>query len=88
MAKTWYPVIDYVICEECGECIEKCKNGVYDSSKAPSPIVQTPINCIDHCHGCGNVCPTGAITYLGEDTDWVAKNKNNEKGSGCGCGCS
>jgi|LSQX01.1.fsa_nt_gb formate hydrogenlyase subunit 6/NADH:ubiquinone oxidoreductase subunit I len=24
MAKTWYPVIDYLTCTECGTCIEHC----------------------------------------------------------------
>jgi ferredoxin len=28
-------------------------------------------NCVDHCHGCGNKCPVGAITYVGEDTGWT-----------------
>lgn len=22
---------------------------------------------IDHCHGCGNKCPVGAISYVGDD---------------------
>ena len=24
MAKNWYPVIDYILCEECGTCVEGC----------------------------------------------------------------
>ncbi len=74
MAKTWYPVIDYVVCAECGDCIVKCKNGVYNKEKAPSPVIDSPLNCIDHCHGCGNACPVGAISYVGEDTDWTPPN--------------
>lgn len=35
MAKTWYPVVDYVICSECGTCVTKCPHGVYDTRKAP-----------------------------------------------------
>lgn len=31
MAKTWYPVIDYLTCVECGTCIAKCPHDVYDS---------------------------------------------------------
>ena len=38
---------------------------------APSPIVSNPDGCIDHCHGCGNKCPVGAITYVGDDTGWI-----------------
>jgi C_GCAxxG_C_C family probable redox protein len=74
MAKTWYPVVDYMTCVECGTCAEKCPHGVYDSAKAPSPIVTNPEACVDHCHGCGNRCPVGAITYVGEDTGWTPPN--------------
>ncbi|MFT9057667.1 MAG: DUF2703 domain-containing protein [Ethanoligenens sp.] len=88
MAKTWYPVIDYLTCEECGTCIAKCPHNVYDSTKAPSPIVNNPEACIDHCHGCGNRCPVGAITYVGDDTGWEPPNgaKESEE-SCCSCGC-
>jgi NAD-dependent dihydropyrimidine dehydrogenase PreA subunit len=71
MAKTWYPVIDYLECAECGACVKKCSYGVYDKTKAPSPLVVKPENCVDHCHGCGNLCPNGAITYVGDDTGWT-----------------
>ena len=42
MAKTWYPVIDYLTCVECGTCVAKCPHGVFDTAKAPSPIVKNP----------------------------------------------
>lgn len=71
MAKAWYPVIDYLACLECGTCVTQCPHGVYDTAKAPSPVVQNPQACIDHCHGCGNRCPAGAITYVGDDTGWT-----------------
>lgn len=74
MAKTWYPVIDYMTCLECGTCVGSCSHGVYDKSKAPSPVVINPNGCIDHCHGCGNKCPAGAITYVGDDTGWTPPN--------------
>lgn len=86
MAKTWYPVIDYIVCIECGACINKCTHDVFNKEKAPSPIVINPKNCIDHCHGCGNLCPDGAITYVGEDTGWIPQNSSlslNEDGCGC-----
>jgi NAD-dependent dihydropyrimidine dehydrogenase PreA subunit len=97
MALKWYPFIDYMLCEECGSCINKCSHGVYDEEKAPTPIVIQREECIDHCHGCGDLCPVGAISYVGEDTGWVppiAKKEENQGcgcdggcGSGCGCGC-
>lgn len=87
MAKTWYPVIDYTLCTECGSCSKKCSHGVYDPAKAPTPIVIMPDECVDHCHGCGTLCPVGAIRYVGEDTGWVPPNgKLAESGCGCGCG--
>jgi NAD-dependent dihydropyrimidine dehydrogenase PreA subunit len=88
MAKNWYPVIDYLTCIECSTCVSKCPHNVYDKAKAPSPIVRRPEDCIDHCHGCGNRCPVGAITYVGDDTGWTPPNKNQEaEESCCSCGC-
>lgn len=88
MAKTWYPVIDYLVCAECGTCVAKCPHGVYDAAKAPSPVVTNPEACIDHCHGCGNRCPVGAITYVGDDTGWTPPNGSQEPTeSCCSCGC-
>lgn len=66
MSKTWYPVIDYEKCIECGACTNKCKHGVYDLKKAPTPVVIAPENCIHECHGCGNLCPSEAISYVGD----------------------
>lgn len=88
MAKTWYPVIDYISCAECGTCVAKCPHGVYDTAKSPSPVVKNPKACVDHCHGCGNRCPVGAITYVGEDTGWVPPNgEPTEEVACCSCGC-
>ena len=87
MATAWYPVIDYAACSECGMCVEDCPHGVYDRSKAPTPVVQNPDNCIDHCHGCGNPCPEGAITYVGDDTGWTPpKGAPESVPSACECG--
>ena len=87
MAKTWYPVIDYLTCIECGACISKCSHGVYDKAKAPSPVVKNPQACVDHCHGCGNICPVGAITYVGEDIGWtLPKAEQTTQEACCSCG--
>ena len=74
MAKNWYPMINNETCIECGKCIEKCAHGVYNKDKSPKPEVINPAGCIDHCHGCGELCPTGSITYFGEDTVWTPPN--------------
>lgn len=91
MTKTWYPVIDREKCIECGACVNHCPHDVYDKEKDPTPVVGLPENCVQGCHGCGNICPVGAITYKGEDTDWVppkGKEEESKSDSNCGCGGS
>ncbi len=65
MAETWYPVIDYDLCAECGACVAKCCNGVYVKGKS-RPEVVNPNNCVSGCRGCQKLCPTGAISYIGD----------------------
>ncbi len=44
--------------------------------------------CIDHCHGCGNCCPVGAITYVGDDMGLTPLNgKQTSEESCCSFGC-
>jgi NAD-dependent dihydropyrimidine dehydrogenase PreA subunit len=87
MSKLWYPVIDYVKCTECGTCIDFCSHGVYDKTKAPSPVVTQSDGCIQGCHGCGNTCPVGAVEYVGDNTGWVPPNGEKEETAECGCNC-
>ena len=87
MSKNWYPVIDYGKCTECGTCVEYCGSGVYDLEKAPNPDVIFADGCYEGCHGCGNLCPVGAITYFGENTDWTPPNAKVKENVGCGCDC-
>ena len=86
MAKNWYPVIDILECAECGTCVAKCSHGVYDKSKAPVPVIVAPDSCIDRCHGCGNKCPKGAITYEGDNTGWTPPHGTPKESTGCCCG--
>lgn len=86
MAAKWYPVIDYSLCVSCGTCSAFCGHGVYDMSKAPAPVVVSPAGCVDHCHGCGNQCPVGAIAYVGDDTGWTSPHgERTEKTEACCC---
>ncbi len=78
MSKTWYPVINYEKCNECGACIEKCTHGVF-KEEGTRPVVAYPAGCVQGCNGCGNRCPEGAIEYVGE--------KGNSSESSCGCCC-
>ena len=72
MSKKWYPVVDVLSCIECGTCVNNCPHSVYDKSKTPSPIVINPDSCVEHCHHCGDNCPVGAITYVGNNIGWIA----------------
>lgn len=78
MVEKWYPVIDYSLCTECGACVAECTHGVYKPG-LPSPVVNNPEACIEHCHGCGNRCPAGAITYVGDSTGWIPQNSKKEE---------
>lgn len=80
MSKNWYPIINYDKCIGCMACIKKCKRGVYQIGSNAKPKVINPDNCVEGCHGCGNICPTNAITYFGDSG-------SNEKINSCG-GCS
>lgn len=66
MAVDWYPVIDREKCTDCLVCYEFCPNEVY-ILEDESPVVVRPENCISGCHGCENQCPSGAITYFGDN---------------------
>ena len=84
MSKTWYPVINYEDCIECGACFNKCSHEVFKlKDKCPS-VVNTE-GCVKGCHGCGNLCPVGAIEYVGDDTGWVPPGKKEaaEEASCC-----
>ena len=83
MARIWYPVIDYIACTDCGDCIERCPQGVYDSNKFPSPDVKNPNECIDHCRECSMHCPVGAISYVGDHADLAPTNGNEMEEEAC-----
>ncbi len=70
MAKTWYPMVDAVSCIECGDCVTVCTHGVWQQMGS-FPVVKNPAACEDHCRQCGEICPVGSISYLGEDSDWI-----------------
>jgi len=78
MTKTWYPVINYENCTECGVCTNTCTHGVYqkDSEK---PKVMYPEECVNQCRGCQALCPAEAITYF-------SSTGGNKTVYGCSCG--
>lgn len=84
MSKTWYPVINYENCIECGACFNKCSHGVFKLEDA-RPVVVDPDGCVQGCHGCGNLCLSGSIEYVGDNTDWVPHGKKDAADEPC-CG--
>ncbi|HEX9059769.1 MAG TPA: 4Fe-4S dicluster domain-containing protein [Clostridia bacterium] len=84
MSKSWYPVLNYETCKECGACFKKCSHGVFELD-GKRPVVVNPDECVQGCHGCGNLCPVGSIEYVGDTTGWVPPNKESgcDKNSGC-----
>ncbi len=78
MSKNWYPVINQENCIECGSCVNFCPHGVYEK-ESDKPIVLSPEECIEGCHGCQGICPAEAITYFGD--------AGEKPSSACGCGC-
>lgn len=65
MAKTWYPVINYENCTECGACVIQCSHGVYEKNTM-KPNVIHPDGCVDGCRGCQSLCLVNAIDYVGD----------------------
>ena len=84
MSKTWYPMINYERCIECGLCVDMCSHGVYDENKAPRPVVVAPGECVTGCKGCAGQCPSEAIEYFG-DTGAATDNTACCDGD-CDCG--
>lgn len=87
MSLTRHPVINYLLCNECGACIAKCPGVHHKSETSASPVVKHPELCVENCHSCGNACPVGAITYVGDNTDWTPpKVKQTAEEACCSCG--
>ncbi len=59
----WYPVIDYDRCEHCGECMEFCLFGVYDTDEEERVVASDPDACKPGCPACSRVCPQAAIMF-------------------------
>ena len=53
------------------------------------PVVVNTEGCIEGCRGCGNLCPNGAIQYIGDNSGWTPPNgvPNSEKKDDNSCCC-
>jgi NAD-dependent dihydropyrimidine dehydrogenase PreA subunit len=59
----WFPVIDYVRCKNCKQCLGFCLFGVYEPSGDGKVAVKNPRNCKTNCPACARICPEVAIMF-------------------------
>ncbi len=71
MSQKWYPVINYDVCTECGNCIDMCIHCVFDTAQKPTPIVLFAGGCANGCRACADGCPNGAISYVNNGPEEV-----------------
>jgi NAD-dependent dihydropyrimidine dehydrogenase PreA subunit len=60
----WYPTVDADVCIGDRQCVEFCKNGVFEWDEDRNrPVVMNPFNCVVGCSACANICPVDAIRF-------------------------
>jgi NAD-dependent dihydropyrimidine dehydrogenase PreA subunit len=60
----WFPTVDTDKCVGDQECVEFCKNEVFEWDAANGhPLVKNPYNCVVGCSACANICSSGAISF-------------------------
>jgi len=65
----WRPSVDDEACIGCQLCYITCGRAVYEMHDGVAEAVD-PMNCVVGCTTCGNICPTGAITFPALDSIW------------------
>jgi NAD-dependent dihydropyrimidine dehydrogenase PreA subunit len=65
----WRPTVDDEACIGCQLCYVTCGRAVYELHDGVAEAVD-PMNCVVGCTTCGNICPTGAITFPELDSIW------------------
>lgn len=65
----WKPTVDAEACIGCQLCYVTCGRGVYEIRDSVAVPVAA-MECMVGCSTCGNVCPTGAITFPALDMIW------------------
>lgn len=64
----WFPTINYDACIHDQECVNFCKNDVFDWNEAlGEPVVARPNNCVIGCDACSQICPSEAISFPSQD---------------------
>jgi len=65
----WLPTVDADACIGCQLCYITCGRAVYEMHDNVAVAVAA-MECVVGCSTCGNVCPTGAITFPSLDSVW------------------
>ncbi len=65
----WRPTVEPDACIGCQLCYITCGRGVYEIEDGVAVEVD-PMSCAVGCTTCGNICPTGAITFPAMDAVW------------------
>lgn len=65
----WLPTVDAEACIGCQLCYITCGRAVYEMRDGIAVAVAA-MECVVGCTTCGNVCPTGAITFPKLDSVW------------------
>jgi NAD-dependent dihydropyrimidine dehydrogenase PreA subunit len=65
----WVPSVDEDACIGCQLCYITCGRSVYEMRDGVADAVD-PMNCVVGCSTCGNICPTGAITFPPMESIW------------------
>lgn len=60
----WYPTINTDLCIGDEECINFCKNDVFEwDEETMHPVVKNPLNCVVGCSACAQICTVEAISF-------------------------
>ncbi|MDZ7673763.1 MAG: ferredoxin family protein [Acidimicrobiales bacterium] len=65
----WRPTVDPEACIGCQLCYVTCGRGVYEMVDGIA-VEADPMSCAVGCTTCGNICPTGAISFPAMDGVW------------------
>ncbi|MFN6954852.1 MAG: hypothetical protein ACK4PG_08660 [Acetobacteraceae bacterium] len=65
----WFPTVDAEACIGCQLCYVTCGRSVYEMREGTA-VAADAMECVVGCSTCGNICPTGAISFPKLDSIW------------------